>query len=74
LLPHRRRTLESRTYSVGSSIITSVHEADKLAVEAWNARMLGYKGPAQLSPTLGGVLRRIGTIKDIAILVQLESI
>ncbi len=25
-------------------------EADKLACEAWNQRMLGYKGPAQPSP------------------------
>jgi hypothetical protein len=28
-------------------------EADRLACEAWNHRMLGYKGPAQPSPTLG---------------------
>jgi hypothetical protein len=28
-------------------------EADRLACEAWNYRMLGYKGPAQPSPTLG---------------------
>ena len=26
-------------------------EADRLACEAWNKRMLGYRGPAQLSPT-----------------------
>jgi hypothetical protein len=31
-------------------------EADRLACEAWNARMLGYKGPAQPSPTLGDAL------------------
>jgi hypothetical protein len=31
-------------------------EADKLACEAWNNRMLGYKGPAQPSPTLGDAL------------------
>jgi hypothetical protein len=31
-------------------------EADKLACEAWNQRMLGYKGPAQPSPTLGDAL------------------
>jgi hypothetical protein len=30
--------------------------ADRLAVEAWNYRMLGYKGPAQPSPTLGDAL------------------
>ena len=31
-------------------------EADKLACEAWNKRMLAYKGPAQPSPTLGDAL------------------
>jgi hypothetical protein len=31
-------------------------EADRLAVEAWNYRMLGYEGPAQPSPTLGDAL------------------
>jgi hypothetical protein len=27
--------------------------SDRLACEAWNARLLGYKGPAQPSPSLG---------------------
>jgi len=31
-------------------------EVDRLACEAWNYRMLGYKGPAQPSPTLGDAL------------------
>jgi hypothetical protein len=31
-------------------------EADRLACAAWNARMLGYRGPAQPSPTLGDAL------------------
>src|SRR3954468_8270698 len=31
-------------------------EADKLAVDAWNKRMLGFQGPAQPSPTLGDAL------------------
>jgi hypothetical protein len=31
-------------------------EADTLACEAWNYRMLGYKGLAQPSPTLGDAL------------------
>jgi len=31
-------------------------EADRLACEAWNCRMLGYRGPAQPSPTLGDAL------------------
>ena len=31
-------------------------EADKLAVEAWNKRMLGFQGPAQPSPMLGDAI------------------
>ena len=31
-------------------------KADRLACEAWNYRMLGYRGPAQPSPTLGDAL------------------
>jgi hypothetical protein len=31
-------------------------EADRLACVAWSHRMLGYKGPAQPSPTLGDAL------------------
>jgi hypothetical protein len=31
-------------------------EADKLACQAWNMRMLGYQGPAQPSPTIGDAL------------------
>src|SRR5947207_10454362 len=30
--------------------------ADRLACEAWNKRMLGFKGPAQPSPALGDAL------------------
>jgi ribosomal protein S27E len=30
--------------------------ADRLAVEAWNKRMLGFQGPAQPSPTLGDAI------------------
>src|SRR6202034_4189220 len=30
--------------------------ADRLACEAWNQRMLGFKGPAQPSPRLGDAL------------------
>jgi hypothetical protein len=32
-------------------------EADRLACDAWNKRMLGYRGPAQPSPTLGDASR-----------------
>ncbi len=31
-------------------------QADRLACEAWTLRMLGFKGPAQPSPTLGDAL------------------
>lgn len=31
-------------------------EADRLACEAWNRRMPGFRGPAQPSPTLGDAL------------------
>src|SRR3954471_21192427 len=31
-------------------------QADRLACEAWNKRMLGFQGPAQPSPTLGDAL------------------
>ena len=31
-------------------------QADRLACEAWNQRMLGFQGPAQPSPALGDVL------------------
>jgi hypothetical protein len=52
-----------REYIYGSSIRASAQraaearkEADRLACEAWNQRMLGYKGPAQPSPALGDAL------------------
>ena len=38
---------------VGAAGQEARKEADRLACEAWNYRMLGYKGPAQPSPTLG---------------------
>ena len=54
---------KSRETIYGSSIRASAEraaaarkEADRLACDAWNARMLGYKGPAQPSPTLGDAL------------------
>ncbi len=31
-------------------------QADRLAVGAWNKRMLGFQGPAQPSPTLGDAI------------------
>ena len=37
-------------------------EADRLAVEAWNKRMLGFQGPAQPSPTLGDAITACSAI------------
>jgi hypothetical protein len=54
---------KSRESIFGSSIRHSAEraaearkEADRLACDAWNQRMLGYKGPAQPSPALGDAL------------------
>jgi len=54
---------KSRESIYGSSIRASAErakearkEVDRLACEAWNQRMLGYKGPAQPSPALGDAL------------------
>jgi len=53
----------SRESIYGSSIRFSAERAkearknaDLLACEAWNQRMLGYQGPAQPSPTIGDAL------------------
>src|SRR5437667_4475639 len=54
---------KSRNRMYGSSVRISEQrasaarkEADKLACDAWNKRMLGFRGPAQQSPTLGDAL------------------
>jgi hypothetical protein len=54
---------ESRDRMYGAEVRISAQraaavrkEADKLACEAWNKRMLGFRGPAQPSPTLGDAL------------------
>jgi hypothetical protein len=41
---------------VGRACQRARKEAYRLACEAWNFRMLGFKGPAQPSPTLGYAL------------------
>ena len=58
-----RMSTKSRQYLYGIQIQMSAErakaarkEADKLACVAWNARMLGYKGPAQPSPTIGDAI------------------
>ena len=54
---------KSRESIYGSSVRHSAEraaearkEADRLACIAWNQRMLGFKGPAQPSPSLGDAL------------------
>ncbi|MGY4178601.1 hypothetical protein ACVIHH_003892 [Bradyrhizobium sp. USDA 4518] len=54
---------KSRESIYGASVRAAAEQAaearkraDRLACEAWNARMLGFKGPAQPSPTLGDAL------------------
>jgi hypothetical protein len=54
---------KSRETIYGASIRASAaraadarREADRLACEAWNQRMLGFQGPAQPSPALGDAL------------------
>jgi hypothetical protein len=54
---------KSRESIYGASIRASAEraaaarkDADRLACEAWNQRMLGYNGPAQPSPALGDAL------------------
>jgi len=56
-------TTKSRQYLFGIQIKTSAErassarkESDKLACVAWNERMLGYRGPAQPSPTIGDAI------------------
>src|SRR6188508_2191921 len=54
---------KSRESIYGSSVRAAAErakearkQADWLAVDAWNKRMLAFKGPAQPSPTLGDAL------------------
>jgi hypothetical protein len=56
-------TTKSRQSIYGASIRAAAErakearkEADRLACDAWNKRMLGYRGPAQPSPTQGDAL------------------
>ena len=54
---------KSRETIYGSSVRAAAEratearkQADRLAVDAWNKRMLGFQGPAQPSPALGDAL------------------
>src|SRR3954454_9146295 len=56
-------TTKSRESIYGASVRAAAEQAaearktaDRLAVEAWNERMLGFQGPAQPSPALGDAL------------------
>ena len=56
---------KSRVSMFGPSIRASAEraaaarkEADRLACEAWNKRMLVYRGLAQPSPTLGDAIQQ----------------
>ena len=56
-------TTKSREYLFGQTIRAQAERAaavrrnaDRLACEAWNARMLGFQGPAQPSPAIGDAL------------------
>ena len=58
-----RMGTESRETIYGASVRAAAEratqarkEADRLACEAWNKRMLGFQGPAQPSPALGDAL------------------
>ena len=56
-------SIRSRERMYGSSVRAAVaraaaarKEADKLACEAWNKQMPGFRGPARPSPTFGDAL------------------
>jgi hypothetical protein len=52
-----RQTLYCSTISHSAERAKEARKvADRLAVKAWNERMLGYQGPAQPSPTIGDAL------------------
>jgi hypothetical protein len=65
---------KSRETIYGASVRAAAEarrEADKLACEAWNKRMLGFKGPAQPSPTLGDALTAgSGFVEDFLIPIK----
>ena len=57
---------KSRETIYGSSVRAAAErakearkQADRLAVDAWNMRMLGFQGPAQPSQTLGDTLNEV---------------
>ena len=64
-----RMATKSRETIYGASVRAAAEraaearrDADRLAVEAWNKRMLSFQGPAQPSPTLGDALNALGMV------------
>ena len=57
--PFDRTVIEAGLPAIGAAAERAAEarkQADRLACEAWNKRMLGFQGPAQPSPTLGDAL------------------
>ena len=63
-LSHGQQITRDALRVIGSAAAERATEARKdahrLAVEAWNKRMLGFQGPAQPSPALGDALNAAG--------------
>ena len=55
--PKSRETIYGGSVRAAAERATEARkQADRLACEAWNKRMIGYQGPAQPSPTLGDAI------------------
>lgn len=83
-------TTKSREYLYGTQSAERAKEArklaDKLACEAWNYRMLEYKGPAQPLPTIGDAINggyatsprrkrhRLRFLQGVCLLLKLPSL
>jgi hypothetical protein len=67
-----RRDIYGASVRAAAEWATEVRkEADQLVCEAWNKRMLGFKGPAQPSPTLGDALNAgYGFVEDFLIPIK----
>ena len=51
-----RETIYGASIRAAERAAEARKDADRLACEAWNKRMLGFQGPAQPSPTLGDAI------------------
>jgi hypothetical protein len=61
-----RDRLHGTSVRIAEGAAEARKEADRLAGEAWNKRMLGFRGPAQPSPTLGDALNAAISISKSA--------